>query len=171
MTGPPGVRYRVAMATKVPMTPQGYRDLQERLKYVSGPERNSAVRALAEARSHGDLSENAEYEIAKDTLAKIDQQIMTLQNVVANAEIIDPAAQQGHDTVVFGATVTLRDLDNDGTIAYQIVGVYESNIDAGKISVESPIARALIGKAQGDETIVRTPKGTRSFEIVTIKYG
>lgn len=158
------------MATKVPMTPQGYRDLQERLKNLSGPERHIAVKALTEARSHGDLSENAEYEIAKDTLAKMDQQIMELQNVVANAEIIDPA-QIRHENIVFGATVTLRDLDNDGTISYQIVGIYESNITAGKISIESPIARALIGKAEGDETIVSTPKGTRNFEIVAIKYG
>jgi len=164
------LQYRAPMAQKVPMTPQGYRALQERLKQISGPDRNLAVKALSEARSHGDLSENAEYEIAKDTLAKIDQQIVDLQNVIANAEIIDPA-QISHDKIVFGATVGLRDLDNKSTVTYQIVGVHESNITDGKISIESPIARALIGKEQGDETTVQTPKGLRSFEILSIRYG
>ncbi len=158
------------MATKVPMTPLGFKALQERLKNLAGPDRNIAVKALQEARSHGDLSENAEYEIAKDTLGKIDHQIMELQNVIANAEVIDPA-QITHDKIVFGATVTIRDLDNSETACYQIVGVHESSIADGKISIESPIARALIGKEEGDETTVTTPKGARSFEIISVKYG
>jgi transcription elongation factor GreA len=157
------------MTPRFPMTPAGHRALQERIVTLKGPTRRAAVRALDEARSHGDLSENAEYDIAKANLGKIDRQIAELEHGMAHAEIIDPS-HIAQEKVVFGATVGLRDLDSDDELSYQIVGVFESDIEARKISVESPIARALIGKEEGDEVKVKTPNGLRELEIISVAY-
>lgn len=151
------------------MTPAGLRQLQERLKRIKGPERSAAVVALQEARSHGDLSENAEYDIAKERLSQIDHHIGDLERALANAEVIDPR-ELDHSRIVFGATVELRDLATEERFTYQIVGIHEADISAQKISIESPIARALIGKEIGDEARVQTPKGVRELEILRISY-
>lgn len=151
------------------MTPAGHRDLRELLARLKTKDRPVAVRALEEARAHGDLSENAEYDIAKANLAQLDRQIGEVGQAVANAQIIDPSTIQS-EQVVFGATVQLCDAETDAHIRYQIVGVYESDVDAGRISIESPIARALIGKEAGDEARVNTPRGLRSFTIIEVSY-
>ena len=154
---------------KHPMTPEGYRKLQDQLKQMKTTERQVAIAALQEARSHGDLSENAEYDIAKETLSQLDTQIAEVERRLAGAQIIDPKTMD-HDKVVFGATVTVLDTNTDEKITYQIVGVDEADLAAAKISIESPIARALIGKSEGDEARVKTPKGERFLEIIRIEY-
>ncbi len=154
----------------IPMTPNGHKNLQAQFKQMKNVARPAAVEALAEARSHGDLSENAEYDVAKANLALLDKQLSDIEQAIANAQIIDPATIS-HDKIVFGATVKLRDAATDEEVQYQIVGIYESDIAAGKISIESPIARALIGKEEGDEAKVTTPRGQREFEIITVSYG
>lgn len=154
---------------KHPMTPEGYRKLQEQLKQMKTTTRQVAILALQEARSHGDLSENAEYDIAKETLSQLDTQIVDVERRLAAAQIIDPKTMD-HDKVVFGATVTVLDTGTNEKITYQIVGVDEADLTAAKISIESPIARALIGKSEGDEARVKTPKGERLLEIVRIQY-
>lgn len=154
---------------KHPMTPTGYRKMQDQLKFMKTSARPTAVQALAVARSHGDLSENAEYDIAKETLSQLDKQISDTETKLAAAQIIDPTTFD-HDKVVFGATVTVQDADSGEKITYQIVGVDEADISAFKISIESPIARALIGKSEGDEATVKSPKGNRIIEIVRVEY-
>lgn len=154
---------------KHPMTPTGFRKVQEQLKHIKNVARPVAVQALAVARSHGDLSENAEYDIAKETLAQLDKQIVDIENKLAAVQVIDPATLD-HDRVVFGATVTVMDANSGDKITYQIVGMDEADISALKISIESPIARALIGKSEGDEATVQSPKGSRILEIVRIEY-
>ncbi|MBI4237774.1 MAG: transcription elongation factor GreA [Deltaproteobacteria bacterium] len=157
------------MNNKVPMTPQGQRQLQELLKRLKTTDLSEAIRALEEARSHGDLSENAEYDIAKERHQQLTKQISDMERALANAQVIDPATLT-QDRVAFGARVTLRDLDSAETSQYQIVGIYEVDIQNGRISVESPIARALIGKESGDEVQVQTPRGTRLFEVLKVQY-
>lgn len=154
---------------KHPMTPTGFRKLQDQLKHMKNVARPTAVQALAVARSHGDLSENAEYDIAKETLSQLDKQIMDTETVLAAAQVIDPATLD-HDRVVFGATVTVQDANSGDKITYQIVGMDEADISASKISIESPIARALIGKSEGDEATVQSPKGSRILEILRVEY-
>jgi transcription elongation factor GreA len=154
---------------KHPMTPAGFRKVQEQLKHMKTVARPTAVQALAVARSHGDLSENAEYDIAKETLSQLDKQIVDTETKLAAAQVIDPSTMD-HDRVVFGATVTVQDGDSGEKMTYQIVGVDEADINACKISIESPIARALIGKAEGDETTVQSPKGSRILEILRVEY-
>lgn len=154
---------------KHPMTPTGFRKLQDQLKHLKNVARPTAVQALAVARSHGDLSENAEYDIAKETLSQLDKQIMDTETTLAAAQVIDPATLD-HDRVVFGATVTVQDADSGDKITYQIVGMDEADISASKISIESPIARALIGKSEGDEATVQSPKGSRILEILRVEY-
>lgn len=154
---------------KHPMTPTGFRKVQEQLKHIKNVARPVAVQALAVARSHGDLSENAEYDIAKETLAQLDKQIVDIENKLAAVQVIDPATLD-HDRVVFGATVTVMDANSGDKTTYQIVGMDEADISALKISIESPIARALIGKSEGDEATVQSPKGSRILEIVRIEY-
>lgn len=154
---------------KYPMTPAGFRKIQEQLKYMKTTARPTAVQALAVARSHGDLSENAEYDIAKETLSQLDKQISDTEAKITAAQIIDPATMN-HDKVVFGATVTVQDSNSGEKITYQIVGVDEADISAYKVSIESPIARALIGKTEGDEATVLSPKGSRILEIVRVEY-
>lgn len=154
---------------KYPMTPVGYRKVQDQLKQLKTVDRTTAVQALTTARGHGDLSENAEYDIAKATLAQLDKQIADIEVRLAGAQIIDPATLN-HDKVVFGATVTVLDGDSGEKLTYQIVGVDEADITALKISVESPIARALIGKAEGEEVTVQSPRGPRILEILRVEY-
>lgn len=155
--------------SKIPMTPEGLRRLQELLKRLKSVDRPTAINALSVARSHGDLSENAEYDIAKETLSQLEKQISDTEAKISSAQVIDPSTMD-HDKVVFGATVTVLDIDTDAQVTYQIVGVDEADIAAYKISVESPIARALIGKAEGDEATVQSPKGPRVLEIIQVKY-
>lgn len=157
------------MAQRIPMTPDGHRMLQKKLKVLKQVERPRIVAAIEEARGHGDLTENAEYDYAKERQLQISQQIQEIEHKLSVAQVIDPRKIES-EKVVFGATVTLADIDNDEHITYRIVGSDESDINAGRISIESPIARALIGKEEGDEVRVKTPKGQRAFEIVSIRF-
>lgn len=154
---------------KIPMTPEGYRKLQEKLKYLKAVERPKSVKAIEEARGHGDLSENAEYDAAKEHQLQLNRQIQEVEHTLSLAQIIDPSKITS-EKVVFGATVKLHDIDNGEEVEYQIVGAHESDISAGKISIESPIARALIGKEEGDEAKVKAPTGIRTYEILRINF-
>ena len=155
---------------KVPMTPEGHKKLQEKLKHLKGVERPASVKAIEEARGHGDLSENAEYDAAKEHQGHLNRQIREIENSLSLAQVIDPSKIES-EKVVFGATVKLHDIDNGEEITYQIVGAYESDVASGRISIESPIARAMIGKETGDEVKVMAPSGMRAFEILEISYG
>lgn len=159
----------IDMTQRIPMTPKGHKALQEKLKFLKQVERPKIVAAIEEARSHGDLSENAEYDYAKERQLQISQQIQEIEHKLSLAQVIDPKSIDS-ERVVFGATVVLSDIDNDEHITYCIVGSDESDINAGRISIESPIARALIGKEEGDEVRVKTPKGLRTFEVIDVKY-
>ena len=156
------------MVERLPITAAGYRRLEERLK-VAKEERPRVVQEIATARAHGDLSENAEYHAAKEKQGMLEAEIRDLENRLARADIIDPASIK-ETSVVFGATVTLLDVDNDSEVTYQIVGEDEVDLKNGRISIKSPIARALLRKEEGDEVTVQTPKGSRAYEIVTIRY-
>ena len=160
------------MTQRVPMTPEGLKMLQERLKYLKQVERPANMKALEEARSHGDISENAEYDVAKEHQNQLHQQIKDVEHKLSLAQVIDPTTIES-DKIVFGATVTLSDIDSEEEeeLTYTIVGTDESDIAGGKISIESPIARALIGKEEGDEVRVKTPKGLRTFEVIEVRYG
>jgi len=151
------------------MTPAGFRRLQERLKHLKSVERPKSIEAIEVARGHGDLSENADYDAAKEHHAQLNDEMKRIENDLSLAQVIDPATLD-HDKVVFGATVKLDDIDSGEERTYQIVGTSESDINAGKISIESPIARALIGKEIGDTVKVKTPKGLRELEILDIEY-
>jgi transcription elongation factor GreA len=157
------------LGTRVPMTNQGYQRLVEELKRLKTVERPKNVREIEEARGHGDLSENAEFHAAKERQSLLDVQIREIEDKLARAQVIDVAALSG-DKVVFGATVSLSDQDTGEELIYQIVGDHEAEPKNGKISISSPIARALIGKCEGDEAEVRTPTGVRSFEILRIAF-
>jgi len=151
------------------MTPEGQQLLFERLKRLKQVERPEAIAALETARGHGDLSENAEYDAAKERQLQISQQIKDVEHRLSLAQVIDPSKIES-DKVVFGATVTLSEVDDDEHVTYCIVGTEESDVSKNKISIESPIARALIGKEVGEEVKVKTPKGERHFEIISIEY-
>ena len=153
------------------MTPAGLAKAHAELSYLLHEARPQNVRDIEEARAHGDLKENAEYHAAKERQGHIDGRIKAAESLIAGADVIDPTTLSG-DRVVFGATVTLIDLDNeDGpNVTYQIVGTFESDLDTGKVSYKSPIARALIGKSEGDEATVITPGGKRMYEIVSVKF-
>lgn len=157
------------MIQRVPMTPKGHKMLQEKLKFLKQVERPKIVAAIEEARGHGDLSENAEYDIAKERQLQVSQQIKEIEHKLSVAQVIDPSRIES-EKIVFGAKVTLADIDNDEHLSYSIVGSDESDISLGLISIDSPIARALIGKEEGDEVKVKTPKGERMFEVVSIKF-
>jgi len=158
------------MATeRVPMTIQGYKQLEAELHRLKSVERPRIIQAIAEARAHGDLSENAEYHAAKEAQGLNEAKVAELEDKLSRAEVIDPSKLSG-DTVKFGATVTLVDEDTEEEVKYQIVGEFEANVREGKISIGSPIARALIGRTKGDSVEVTTPKGTRSYEIVNVEY-
>jgi transcription elongation factor GreA len=154
---------------KVPMTMEGYRKLEAELHRLKSEERPRIIQQIADAREHGDLSENAEYHAAKDAQGLNEAKVAELEDKLARAEIIDPAKLSG-TTVKFGATVTLEDEDSGDKVKYKIVGEDEANLREGKISISSPIARALIGKSKGDSAEVTTPKGPRSYEILKIEF-
>lgn len=153
---------------KVPMTQTGFAQLETELKQRKSVERPAIIEAIAEARAHGDLSENAEYSAAKEKQSFNEGRIEELESVLGRADVIDPAKLSG-DTVKFGATITVID-DDDARVIYQIVGEHESNIKGGKLAIVAPLARALIGKKLGATVEVSTPKGQRSYEIEKIEY-
>ncbi len=157
------------MAT-IPLTRRGAEKLREELNRLKSVERHAAIQAIAEARSHGDLSENAEYEAAKDKQGFIEGRIAELESKLAAAQIIDPAALDAGGRVVFGSTVDLEDEDSGAKVTYQIVGDDEADLKHGHISISSPIARALIGKVVGDVAEVQAPGGLRSYEITGVRY-
>lgn len=153
---------------KIPLTRAGYDKIDAELKQLKTVERPAIIQAIAEAREHGDLSENAEYHSAKEKQSFIEGRIKELESVMALAEVIDPAKLSG--PIKFGATVDLVDEDTDEEKTYQIVGEYEAEIERGKLNMRSPLARALIGKEAGDSVEVRTPGGDRAYEILKVSY-
>jgi transcription elongation factor GreA len=157
------------MVDKVPMTKLGFERLEEELKNLKSVERPAVVKAIAVAREHGDLSENAEYTAARERQSFIEGRVQELEHKISHAEIIDISKLTGKD-VKFGATVTLIDDDTEEEVVYQIVGEDEADIKAGLLSVTSPLARALIGKTVKDTVEVTTPKGTKSYEIEKVNY-
>lgn len=158
------------MSQRVPMTPEGQKALMEKLKFIRQVERPRIILAIEEARGHGDLSENAEYDAAKEKQQQLDQQMKDIEHKLALAQVIDPATITS-DKVVFGATVKILDIETSEEVTYYIVGSDESDVAAKKLSIDSPIARGMIGKEIGDEVRVKTPKGLRVLEIIAIKYG
>ena len=156
--------------SKVPLTVQGAERLREELKRLKGVDRPKVIQAIAEARAHGDLKENAEYHAAREQQGFIEGRIQDIEGKLSNAEIIDITKVNAGGKVIFGATVLLSDEDSGNEVSYQIVGEDEADIKAGRISVNSPIARGLIGKMEGDSVAIRTPAGEKQFEIVKVKY-
>jgi transcription elongation factor GreA len=154
---------------KVPMTADGYKKIEEEIRHLKTVERPATIQAIAEARTHGDLSENAEYHAAKERQGFIEGRLMELDDLMSRAQVIDTSKLSGGQ-IKFGATVTVIDEDSEQKSVYQIVGDYEADVKLGRISISSPIARALIGKEQGDTVEVNTPGGGRSYEIVKVKY-
>ncbi len=153
---------------KIPLTRVGNTALNEELKKLKTQDRPAVIKAIAEAREHGDLSENAEYHAAREQQSHIEGRIKELEAILSLADVIDPASLSG--SIKFGATVELVDEDTDEEKTYQIVGEPEADIEAGKLNIKSPLARALIGKDEGDSVEVRTPGGEKSYEILSIKY-
>ncbi|MFO1351567.1 MAG: transcription elongation factor GreA [Gammaproteobacteria bacterium] len=158
------------MADRVPMTVNGIKRLQEELQELKSVTRPRIIAAIAEARSHGDLKENAEYHAAREQQSFVEGRIGEIEYKLAHAHVIDVTKLPASGKVVFGATVQLSDEDSGEEMRYQIVGEDEADIKAGRISVQSPIARALIGKEEGDVVEVRAPAGTKSYEIVQVSY-
>jgi len=157
------------MVEKVPVTVGGYDALNEELKDLKSVQRPDVIRAIAEAREHGDLSENAEYHAAREKQSFIEGRVKELEGLISRADVIDPA-KLGGDTIKFGATIQLVDEDTDEEKTYQIVGEPEANIETGKLNIKSPLARALIGKEEGDSVEVMTPGGGKSYEILAVTY-
>jgi len=155
---------------KVPLTVVGAEMLKVELQRLKSVERPSVIAAIAEARSHGDLSENAEYDAAKERQGFIEGRIQELEAKLSNAQVIDPSSIDADGRIVFGATVALEDMESGDEVTYQIVGDDEADIKQGKISVSSPIARALIGKNAGDVAEVMAPGGIREYEVLDVKY-
>ena len=153
---------------RVPITRKGYEALKEELEYLKKVERPKNIKAIEEARSHGDISENAEFEAAKDRQAFIMGRLNDLEDKLARAEIIDPDTMP-KDRAVFSSQVVLENIDTGENVEYQLVGPDESNIEQGLISVSSPLGKAMIGKKPGDEIILQTPGGKRSYELVEIR--
>ena len=158
------------MVEKVPVTAAGYAALNEELKDLKTVQRQDVIRAIAEAREHGDLSENAEYHSARERQSFIEGRIKELEGLISRADVIDPSKLSG-STVKFGATVVVADEDTDEEKTYQIVGETEADIAHGKLNIKSPLARALIGKEEGDSVEVMTPGGGKSYEVVSVKFG
>jgi len=154
---------------KIPMTSSGYEKLQQELKKLTNEDRPNIIAAIAEARSHGDLSENAEYQYAKEQQSLIEGKIQELETTTALADIIDVSQLSG-DEIKFGATVEIQDDYNDNKSTYQIVGEYESDIENKKLSINSPLARGLIGKTKDDIVEINSPKGTKSYTILSVKF-
>ncbi|MGB0718960.1 MAG: transcription elongation factor GreA [Bdellovibrionales bacterium] len=154
---------------QIPVTKNGFEKLSAELKDLKTVQRPNVIEAIAEAREHGDLKENAEYHAAREQQSFIEGRIQELEAVLGRAQVIDPSTLSG-DTVKFGATVTIVDEETDEEKTYQIVGDYDSDLDRGKISISSPIAKGLIGKAEGASVVIRTPKGPRDYEILEVRY-
>ena len=156
--------------SKIPVTTHGAELLRAELHKLKTVERPAVITAIAEARAQGDITENAEYEAAREKQSFIEGRIIELESKLANAQVIDPQLLDDDDRVVFGSTVELLDTATNETVAYQIVGEDEADLKLGKISYSSPIAKALIGKSSGDVAEVRTPGGVKEFEIVDVRY-
>ena len=154
---------------KIPMTADGYDNLQKELKKLLNEDRPNIIEAIAEARSHGDLSENAEYQYAKEQQSLIEGKIADLESAISRAEVIDVKSLEG-DEIKFGATVEIEDEDSGEIVSYQIVGDYESDIKNNKLSVSSPLARGLINKSVDDTVEINSPKGQKSYTIKSVKY-
>ncbi len=154
---------------RAPMTPEGFEKLKKEIENIKNFERPANIKAIDEARQNGDLSENADYDAAKNEQGLIDARLKRAEDAVARAEVIDPTSLTGPD-IKFGATVTIEDLDSEEHITYKIVGLLEADIKKNTISLESPIAKSLIGKEEGDEVTVRVPGGSRKFGIVRVEY-
>jgi transcription elongation factor GreA len=154
---------------RVPMTIEGFKKLEDELHRLKSEERPRIIQAIAEARTHGDLSENAEYHAAKEAQGLNEARVADLEDRISRADVIDTSKLSGN-TVKFGATVTLVDEDTDEKVKYKIVGDFEASVKDGKISISSPIARALIGKSKNDTAEVMTPKGARSYQILKIEW-
>lgn len=157
------------MADKFPMTPAGLQMLKDELKRRKEVDRLRIVKAIEEARGHGDLSENADYSAAKEAQSFNEGRIKEIEVMIAFADVVDPSRLSG-DKVVFGATVVLGDPDGGESVSYTIVGEHEADIKAGRVAVTAPLARALIGKEVGDTAQVRTPRGQREYEILEVKF-
>ena len=153
---------------KIPMTKEGSLVLEAELKKLKSVDRPSIIKAISDAREHGDLSENAEYHSAREKQSFIEGRIKEIEAIISLADVIDPTTLAG--TIKFGATVTLVDEDTDEEKTWQIVGEHEANIEAGLLNIKSPIARALIGKDEGDSVEVKTPGGEKAYEILKIQY-
>ncbi len=151
------------------MTSQGLARLEEELKHLKAIARPEAIRSIAEAREHGDLSENAEYHAARERQSFIEGRVLELEDKVARAEVIDISSLSGN-TVTFGATVTLVDEDTEEKLTYQLVGELEADVKEGRLAVTAPLARAIIGKEVGDTVEVNTPKGEKAYEILKVKF-
>jgi transcription elongation factor GreA len=154
---------------RVPMTVEGFNTLEAELHRLKAEERPRIIQAISEARSHGDLSENAEYHAAKEAQGMNEARVAELEDKIGRAEVVDTSKLSG-TSIKFGATVTLVDEDTDEKVKYKIVGDLEANVRDGKISISSPIARALIGKSKGDSAEVTTPKGSRSYEVLKVEW-
>lgn len=153
---------------RVPITKQGYEALKQEMEYLKSIERPKNIRAIEEARSHGDLSENAEFHAAKERQAFIESRLGDLGYKLSNADIIDPG-KASRDRAVFGCMVVLENIDTGETVEYQLVGPDESNIKAGRISVSSPLGKSIIGKKPGDEIVIQAPGGKRRYELIDIR--
>jgi transcription elongation factor GreA len=158
------------MANQIPMTRNGVEMLKKELQQLKSVDRPNIIQAIAEARAQGDLSENAEYESAKEKQGFIEGRIADIEAKLSNVHIIDPANLNADGKCVFGSTIEIENLDEEELITYQIVGEDEADIKSKKISVSSPLARALIGKEEGDVVEVQTPGGTKNYELVSVKY-
>lgn len=157
------------MSEKFPMTAQGLTSLEEELRHLRTVARPEVIRSIAEAREHGDLSENAEYHAARERQSFIEGRVLELEDKMARAVVIDISNLSGK-TVTFGATVTLVDVDTDEKLTYQLVGEMEADVKEGRLAVTAPLARALIGKEVGDTVEVNTPKGEKAYEILKLKF-
>lgn len=152
-----------------PMTPAGRTKLRAKLKQLRDVDRHENVKEIEAALEHGDLRENAEYHAAKERQGQLDAEIRMLEYQLGRAQVIDPAKIDS-DTIGFGATVKLLDMDNDKERVYALVGEHEADVDRGRISIKTPIARALLGKREGDDVTIRLPKGEREFEVLSVQY-
>ena len=154
---------------QIPVTKKGFEELSSELEHLKTVARQEVIEAIAAAREHGDLKENAEYHAAREQQSFIEGRIQELEAVTGRAQVIDPTTLSG-DTVKFGATVEIVDEETDEEEIYQIVGDYESDMEKGKLSISAPVARALIGKSEGDSVAVKTPKGIRDYEILKVEF-
>ncbi len=157
------------MTQRLPITKEGLSQMEEELKHLKSVARPEVIRAIAQAREHGDLSENAEYHAARERQSFIEGRLAELEDKIARSEVIDVATLSGK-TVKFGATVTIVDEDTDEKLTYQLVGETEADVKSGRLAINSPLARALIGKSVGDSVDVVTPKGDKMYEILKVKF-